>query len=67
MPFNTIFFSVLFYVAIPLIFASLTRFITIKNKGKEWFEKNIIHKIEWVTPLGLLITLVLIFIFQGEE
>ncbi|MBU1120230.1 ACR3 family arsenite efflux transporter [Patescibacteria group bacterium] len=66
-PFNTIFFSVLFYVAMPLLFASLTRIIAIKHKGVDWFEKKIIHKIEWVTPAGLLITLVLIFIFQGDK
>lgn len=66
-PFNTIFFSVLFYVAIPLLLASLTRMYVIKSKGMDWFEKNIVHKIELVTPVGLLITLVLIFIFQGDK
>ncbi len=66
-PFMTIFLSVLFYVAIPLTFAMTTRFIAIKYRGFEWFEKNIIKKVEWITPVGLLITLVLIFIFQGDK
>ncbi len=66
-PFATIFFSVLFYVAIPLGLAGLTRHIAVKMKGLEWFEKKFIEKIAWVTPSGLLITLVLIFIFQGDK
>jgi len=66
-PLATIFFSVLFYVAIPLLAAGLTRYFTIKNKGIEWFELHLVKKLDWVTPLGLLITLVLIFIFQGDK
>ena len=37
------------------------------KKGKTWFENEFIKGIEWITPLGLLITLVLIFIFQGDK
>lgn len=66
-PFMTIFFSVLFYVAIPLLLAFATRHIAIKKKGLIWLENNLIKKIEWVTPAGLLVTLVLIFIFQGDK
>lgn len=66
-PFATTFFSVLFYVAIPLTLAFLTRHILIKNKGKEWFEGKFVKNIEWITPAGLLVTLVLIFIFQGDK
>jgi len=66
-PFATIFFSVLFYVAIPLILAFLTRHFLIKNKGKSWFENKFIKEIEWITPVGLLITLILIFMFQGDK
>lgn len=66
-PFATIFFSVLFYVAIPLMLAFLTRYFLIKQKGREWFEDKFIKDVEWVTPVGLLITLILIFIFQGDK
>lgn len=66
-PFKTIFFSVLFYVAIPLFLAVSTRYTSIKRKGKEWFEKNFIKRLEWITPAGLLVTLILIFIFQGDK
>lgn len=66
-PLATIFFSVLFYVAIPLMLAGITRYVVIRKKGVEWFERKLIEKLDWVTPLGLLITLVLIFIFQGDK
>jgi ACR3 family arsenite transporter len=66
-PLATIFFSVLFYVAIPLSAAALTRALVIGHKGKEWFELNLVKRLDWVTPMGLLITLVLIFIFQGDK
>lgn len=65
-PVLTIFYSVLFYVALPLVLAMLTRHYVIKSKGLSWFENNLINKIEWITPAGLLITLVLIFTLQGE-
>ncbi|WP_440956584.1 ACR3 family arsenite efflux transporter [Methanosarcina sp. Mfa9] len=66
-PLMTIFVSVLFYVAIPLGLAVLTRQFVIRKKGITWFENHLIRKLEWVTPAGLLVTLVLIFVFQGEN
>src|SRR3989338_140455 len=66
-PFASIFFSVLFYVAIPMALAFLTRHFLIKSKGRNWFEGKFTKGIEWITPAGLLITLVLIFIFQGDK
>ena len=66
-PLMTIFVSVLFYVAIPLGLAMLTRYLIIRNKGITWFENTLIKKIEWITPAGLLVTLVLLFVFQGDK
>jgi len=65
-PFATLFFSVLLYVAVPLGFAVLTRQIILKKKDEKWLEQKFIAKVERITPIGLLITLVLIFIFQGN-
>lgn len=66
-PFDTLFISVLLYVAVPLGLATLTRVVTNKTKGEEWLEIYIINKVDKITPIGLLITLILIFIFQGEK
>jgi ACR3 family arsenite transporter len=66
-PLDTLFVSILMYVAIPLGLAALTRRVTIKTKGEEWLETHIIEKVDKITPIGLLITLILIFIFQGDK
>ncbi|MEX0861329.1 ACR3 family arsenite efflux transporter [Nitrosopumilus sp.] len=65
-PLDTLFFSVLLYVAAPLGLAAITRQIIIKKKGEKWLERKFIANAERITPIGLLITLVLIFIFQGN-
>jgi ACR3 family arsenite transporter len=66
-PIDTLFFSVLLYVALPLGLAALTRIIVTRKRGEEWLEKRMIPKTEKITPVGLLITLILIFIFQGDK
>ena len=66
-PLDTLFFSILLYVAVPLGLAALTRLVTIKTKGEGWLETHLIEKVDKITPIGLLITLVLIFIFQGDK
>ena len=65
-PLDTLFFSVLLYVAVPLGLAAMTRQIVIKKKDEKWLERKFISSAEKITPIGLLITLVLIFIFQGN-
>ncbi len=65
-PFVTIFWSVIFYVAIPLVLAIMTRVLVVKRKGREYFESKVIPRLEPVTKIGLLLTLVLVFMFQGE-
>jgi ACR3 family arsenite transporter len=66
-PLDTLFLSVLLYVALPLGLGALTRMIIVKTKGEEWLETHFISKVEKITPIGLLITLILLFVFQGEK
>jgi ACR3 family arsenite transporter len=65
-PLDTLFFSVMLYVAVPLGFAAITKQIITAKKDEKWLERKFIINAERVTPIGLLITLVLIFIFQGS-
>ena len=65
-PFSTIFWSVVFYVALPLLLAIMTRRYIIRKKGKEFLEKRVIPCFDPFTKLGLLLTLVFIFMFQGK-
>ena len=65
-PWDTLFLSVVLFVVIPLISGVVTRSIIIKNKGTDYFNEVFIHKFDNVTIVGLLLTLVIIFAFQGQ-
>ncbi|PNS38756.1 ACR3 family arsenite efflux transporter [Mesotoga sp. B105.6.4] len=65
-PFSTIFWSVFFYVAIPLFLALLTRRMVIKKKSERYLNENVIKRFDPFTKIGLLLTLILVFMFQGK-
>jgi len=65
-PYDTLFLSVVLFVVIPFGAGYLTRFLIIKKKGKRYFEQVFIKKFDKVTITGLLLTLIIIFSFQGE-
>lgn len=65
-PWDTLILSVLLFVFIPLLGGILTRSAVTKSKGTEYFEKQFIPKFSNVTTCGLLLTLVIIFSFQGN-
>lgn len=65
-PWDTLFFSVVIFVVIPLIGGIITRTLVIKKKGEKYFNSNFVPKFNNVTMVGLLLTLVIIFSFQGK-
>ncbi|MGI6175161.1 MAG: ACR3 family arsenite efflux transporter [Christensenellales bacterium] len=65
-PWDTLILSVILFVVIPLTGGMLTRSLVIKKKGEDYFNNIFIKKFNGVTMVGLLLTLVLIFSFQGE-
>jgi len=65
-PWDTLILSVILFVVIPLAGGILTRLFVIKRKGLEYFEKQYLPKFDNATTLGLLLTLILLFAFQGE-
>ena len=65
-PMTTLFLSVVLFVVIPLAAGILTRIIVTKNKGAEYFENTFVKKFDGITTIGLLLTLILIFAFQGN-
>ncbi len=65
-PWNTLILSVVLFVVIPLTAGIITRIIVIKNKGEEFFNNKFLPKFDNYTIVGLLLTLILIFSFQGE-
>ncbi|MHB1153463.1 MAG: ACR3 family arsenite efflux transporter [Eubacteriales bacterium] len=65
-PWETLILSVVLFVVIPLVFGILTRLTVIKNKGEVYFNKSFIPKFNNITVAGLLLTLIIIFSFQGD-
>jgi ACR3 family arsenite transporter len=65
-PWNTLLLSVVLFVVIPLAGGMITRSSVIKKRGIEYFEKGFLPKFSNVTIAGLLLTLVIIFSFQGK-
>ncbi len=65
-PWDTLFLSVVLFVVIPLLMASLTRKIYIKQKGLNHFNQHFIPKFSGLTISGLLLTLILIFSLQSD-
>ena len=65
-PWDTLILSVLLFVVIPLTGGIFTRLQVIKHKGLDYFENTFIGKFNHATSIGLLLTLVLLFSFQGD-
>lgn len=65
-PWNTLLLSVVLFVVIPLFSAMLTRRFVIRHKGMEFFNQVFLKKFAGITISGLLLTLVIIFSFQGN-
>ncbi len=65
-PWDTLFLSIVLFVVIPLVAGILTRVMIIKRKGEKYFTEKFVSKFDGITTLGLLLTLVIIFSFQGD-
>ena len=65
-PWATLLLSVLLFVVIPLAAGIVTRICVVRKRGIDYFNNIFIHKFDKVTIIGLLLTLVILFSFQGE-
>ncbi|MDP4558425.1 ACR3 family arsenite efflux transporter [Halomonas meridiana] len=65
-PWDTVLLSVVLYIVIPLAAGYLTRKTLIAKRGAQWYDNVFMKRIGPVTPMGLIITLVLLFAFQGD-
>lgn len=65
-PWDTLILSVVLFVVIPLAGGIITRNVVTKRKGLEHFQNSFIPRFGNITIIGLLLTLVIIFSFQGN-
>lgn len=66
-PYDTLVASVIIFVVVPLVAGVITQRILIKHHGEEWFKKEFLPKLKPVSIIALLVTLVLLFAFQGQN
>jgi len=65
-PYDTLVSSVIIFVVIPLLAGYITHKIYIRKKGEEWFKNVLLPRFKPVSILALLLTLILLFAFQGN-
>jgi arsenite transporter len=65
-PYDTLFLSVVLFIVIPLAAGYYTRKKVISDQGLGYFENVFLRKFNNITMVGLLLTLIIIFTFQGE-
>ena len=59
--------SVTIFLGVPLVAGALTRFILVRRRGEEWYEKVFLPRLGPTALLGLLYTIVLMFAMQGDK
>lgn len=65
-PWNTLLLSVILFVVIPLSAGIITRMMVTRRKGADYFNNVFAHKFDNYTIAGLLLTLIILFSFQGN-
>jgi ACR3 family arsenite transporter len=66
-PMNVLITSVLVFVVIPLVAGYITNRWLIRAYGEEWFKTHFLPKLKPLSIAALLLTLILLFAFQGEK
>lgn len=59
--------SVLLFLGVPLAAGAVTRFVLVRQRGEDWYERRFASKVGPTALLGLLYTIVLMFALQGDR
>lgn len=65
-PWDTLILSIVLFVVVPLVAGIITRVSIVRTKGLQYFNETFVSKFDNVTTIGLLLTLIIIFAFQGD-
>jgi ACR3 family arsenite transporter len=66
-PFLVLLYSVIAFIVVPLAAGTALRAWLTRARGKQWFERQFLPKLNPVTIAALLATLVFIFAFQADN
>lgn len=66
-PYETLILSIVIYVVIPLIAGIITSRLLIASRGADWFTRKFLPGFKPISVIALLLTLILLFAFQGEN
>jgi ACR3 family arsenite transporter len=65
-PWDLIAMSVIFFIALPVFLGVISRKLIIGRKGKDWFDSSYLEIVRKISIVALLLTLVVMFSFQGN-
>ena len=65
-PWATLILSVVLFVVIPLVAGIFTRILVVRRYGIDYFNTVFVNKFNKWTIIGLLLTLIILFSFQGK-
>ena len=65
-PWDTLILSVVLFVVVPLTGGVLTRILITRRRGLNYFANQFLPRFDNITAIGLLLTLIFLFSFQGD-